>query len=40
LTEKELLQQYKAMLMEQKMYISGAIAAFRWLRDGAPPPAA
>jgi hypothetical protein len=39
LTEKELLQQYKAMLMEQRMYISGAVAALEWVRNGAPPPA-
>jgi transcriptional regulator with XRE-family HTH domain len=39
LTRKELLQQYKAMLMEQKVYISDAIAAFKSLRNE-PPPAA
>jgi transcriptional regulator with XRE-family HTH domain len=38
LTEEELLQQYPAMLQEQKMYISGAIAALASLRGG--PPAA
>ena len=39
LTEKEMLEQYAALLQEQKMYISGAIAAFKSLR-GDPPPAA
>jgi hypothetical protein len=36
LTEEELLQQYKAMLQEQKMYISGAVAALASLRGGPP----
>jgi transcriptional regulator with XRE-family HTH domain len=39
LTEKELLEQYKALLQEQRMYISGAIAALTSLNGGGSPAA-